>query len=390
MSLLLERTEPALTTRIFRKIEDIDASEWDQVFPEALEGYRFFKALDESGFDQFSFYYIMIFEDGRPAGAAPCFFMNYPLGTTVRGPFKRLFPFFQKVLPDFFNLKALICGLPMDQGRIGIKSGNPRAVLDEIIRCMDRIARDEGAGIVAFKDFGSEYAGLVDPIQSQGFYKFADLPSTDMEIPFASLEEYMKTLSRVSRDGLKRKLKKVAGLRLELEITRRMHPEVLAEAYGLYRQTEEHGEVQFERVPEKFFDAVARNMPEETRFFLWRMDGKLVAFAHGLVSGEHFIDLYLGLDYSLAYEHHLYFIRFRDLMNWCLGQRIKKYEMGPTGYEAKRRLGFKMIPLNIYVKHRTPWINSLLKLLCMALKPENFHEVLKDMKKGSAECIKTK
>ena len=186
---------------------------------------------------------------------------------------------------------------------------------------------------------------------------------------------------------MKRKLKKLdAGPPFDLEVTPRLSPEALSEAYGLYLQAVERGETQFEMVPGDFFSRVSENMPEATRFFLWRKDGKMVAFAYCLVSKDHLIDFYLGLDYSVAFEYHLYFVRFRGIMNWCIQNEIKKYNYGSTGYEAKRRLGFKMIPLSIYAKCRNPWINPFFKLLCRIVQPKNFHSVFKDMKEDISPC----
>ena len=125
-------------------------------------------------------------------------------------------------------------------------------------------------------------------------------------------------------------------------------------------------------------------MPQETKYFFWRMDKKLVAFALCFVSKDHFVDYYLGFDYSVAFDCHLYFVRFRDLMNWCIENRMKTYEMGTTGYEPKRRLGFNFIPQFVYVKHRLPWLHRPFKWLCHFLKPENFDPVFKEMRKKTS------
>ncbi len=125
-------------------------------------------------------------------------------------------------------------------------------------------------------------------------------------------------------------------------------------------------------------------MPGQTKYFLWRMNGKLVAFTFCLVSGERLIDYYLGLDYSVAHEYHLYFVKFRDLMKWSIVNKIKKYEMGSGGYDPKKRLDFKFTPLYAYAKHRSKWVNPFFKILCFLLKPENFEPLFKEMKTKSS------
>lgn len=370
--------------KVFRRIGEIPPEDWNPVFPRVLEGYPFFKSLDESGFDQFSFYYILVYEGEAPVGAAPCFLMNYPLETTLPGFLNQFVVSVKKRFPSLFNLKALICGLPMGQGRMGL-GGEGGQAFEKILETMDEIAKEEKAAVIVFKDFNLSYAPLLDPLQKRGFYKFESLPSTEMDVSFMSFEDYLKGLSRSSREGIKRKFKKLEGRgKIELEISDELNG-TLDEVHGLYLQTMakavREGETQFEIVPKEFFEKVSRNMPGETKYFLWRLEGKVVAFAFCLVSEERFIDYYLGFDYQVAYDYHLYYVRFRDLLNWCIAQKIKKYEMGPTSYESKRRLGFDFIRLFGYAKHRRPWVNPFFKILCALLRPENFDPVFKEMRK---------
>ena len=126
------------------------------------------------------------------------------------------------------------------------------------------------------------------------------------------------------------------------------------------------------------------NMPGQTKYFLWRIDGKLVMFLFGLVSKDMFIDYYVGFDYSVTHKYHLYFVKFRETLNWCIKNRIKQYEMGITGYEPKRRLGFDFVPLYIYVKLRNRALRPAFAFLCQFLKFENFDPSLKEGKRKRA------
>ena len=370
-----------LRTRIARRIEEIPPEDWIRVFPPVLENYHFFKSLDESNFEQFRFYYLLIYDHEDLVGATSCFLMNYPLETTIQGAPRYFLNAFKKIFPNLFNLRALICGLPMGPGRIGVRGENRGGVLRAILEGMEQIAREEKIPIVALKDFDPKDDVLLDPLQKEGFYKFRSLPNTELDVSFTSFDQYLKTLSPASRYDLKRKFKKVDGhVKIELEVSN--HPDhALEEIHGLYLQTSTRSEMQFEKVPKDFFEKVSKNMLGETKYFFWRIDKKLVAFTFCLVSGDRLIDYYLGLDYSIAYQYHLYFVRFRDLLNWCLAHKIKTYEMGNTSYEPKRRLGFNFLPLYVYAKHRNPRVNPFFKMLCRALKPDNFDPIFKGIEK---------
>lgn len=367
-----------METKIFRRIEEIPGHEWDRLFPGVLENHAFLKSLDESNPEQFSFYYITVWEDGRLAGAAPCFLMRYPLDTTVQGPLKSLVLAVKKYIPPLFELKALICGIPMGQGRIGFEGG-AAAMIEAVTAAVEQIAAEEKVPVVAFKDFAEAACLDLDALQSRGYYRFESMPSTEMPVAFHTFDEYLKSLGKTSRDGLKRKLKSAAKAGgIHLEIKDRLDADELEIVYRLYLETlERHEELTFETLPKIFFERAAENMRGEAKFFLWRIGGRIAAFAFCLVSGTDFIDYYLGFDYAVALDHSLYYVRFRDLLEWCIENGIKRYEMGVTAYEVKRRMGFRFMRLFVYAKCRNRWLNPLFHLLCRSLKPENFDPVFK-------------
>lgn len=378
----------ALRTRVIRRIGDISREEWDSVFPNVLESYTFFKTIDESNLKQFSFYYILVYKNKTLAAATACFLVNYSLDTSINGPLRRVSNAIKKVAPNIFSLKALVCGLPMGQGRIGIKSDDSEAALKAILRRMEQIAKKERAPVIAFKDFDHSYTGLLDPLQREGFVKLESLPTTELNVWFSDFEEYLKTLSSASRYDLRRKFKKVDKFaNLKMEIATSLDEATLADVYKMYLDIVDKHDMGFELLPIEFFKNLPKNMPKETKYFLWRIDGKLAAFLLCLVSDEMLIDYYVGLDYRIALEYHLYFLKFRDVLNWCIKNKIKRYEMGITGYEPKRRLGFDFIPLYLYPRIRNRALRPAFKMLCGLLKFDNFDPALK---KGKEQRKKEK
>jgi len=373
-----------LHTKVIRDITQISHEEWSRVYPQEFEGYGFFKTLQEAGLDQFEWHYILVYENEKLVGGAPCFLMHYPLDTTIQGPIKSVLLKIKEKFPRFLELRAMVCGLPMGQGRFGAVI-EPGEVVRAIYEALDALAASRKISLLGFKDFGVAECEWLDALQDEGFYKFESMPSTEMAVPFKSFDEYVKTLNRVSRDGLKRKLKKIdRAAPLPMEIRERLSEDELEQVHALYTQTlVRHGEMSFEIMTKNFFRHISDNMPAQTRYFLWRLDGRIVAFALCFVSAERMIDYYLGFDYALAYDLHLYFTRFRDLMKWCIQQKIPVYEMGNTGYEAKRRLGFGYIRLFVYAKHRNKFINPFFHLLCRCVRPENFDETFKHVRKAS-------
>lgn len=373
-------------TKVIRKIEEISPADWNAIFPDVLEGYHFFKTLDESGFDEFSFYYILVYKGKALVGATPCFLVNYSLDTSVNGPFRRISNSIKKLLPNVFSIKAIACGVPMGPGRIGI-SGEASDIIDAMLRRMELIARKEKAAILAFKDLDTAHKDMVDGhLAGKGFARMDSLPSAEMGIEYKDFEEYMKTLSGATRYDLRRKFKKVAStVRIDMEAADSVEGKALEEVYGLYMQTVNKHEMGFETAPIEFFANIGKNMTGRTKFFMWRIDGRMVAFVFCMVTKDLLIDYYLGLDYDVAHKYHLYFIKFRDVMNWCFKNGIKRYEKGVSGYEPKRRLGFGFNPLYIYAMHRNRAIRPIFRRACQLLKFENFDPILKEIRLENAK-----
>lgn len=374
------------TIKTANKITEFPVQDWNRVFPSTVENYYFSKTLDELRSLEFSFFYIMVYAGPDPVGAATCFTMNFPLDITVKGVFKFTLDFLKKMLPGIVSPKMLMCGLPMGLGRIGIAdSADKNKVIKCIYEALDGIAEKEKAPIIVFKDFGNEYNELLKPFTKQGFVKIESLPSTEMNVDFKNFDGFLQSLSPVSRNGLKRKFKKIDGkIKIELEVKPALGEPDLSRVYELYLQTVNLHNDGIEVVPKDFFIKISQNMPHEVKYFLWRIEGKIVAFAFCFVFKDLFVDYYLGFDYSLAYEYQLYFIRFRDLMNWCISNKIKKYEMGVTGYEPKRRLNFEFIRLYYYMKHRNRIFNIFFGFFSNLFKPSNFDPVFKEINNNPA------
>ena len=374
-----------LTTAVTKKIEDIPKDAWEKVFPDTIEGYDFFKVMDDSRFGQFSLYYVTVYDGSELIGAAPCFSVDFALDTSITGPAKRMLGLVKRAFPDFLSIRAFVCGVPMGQGHIGM-AGREEEVIGALLRKMEEIARHEKASVLAFKDFSHAYNGVLKPLLSNRFFKVDSLPYAEMDLDFDSFDKYLMKLSSASRYDLRRKFKKAdSSADIKMEIVESLDENTLKEVYGLYLQILNKHEVGFEVVPIEFFRNVSKHMPRETKFFLWRVRGKLVAFLLALVSDGLMVDYYLGLDYAVAHDLHLFFVKHRDVMKWCIANGIKRYEIGFSGYEPKKRLGFDFTPLHIYVRHRNRVINPLFRVMCKFLKFENFDPDLKKIARSLRE-----
>ena len=111
-------------------------------------------------------------------------------------------------------------------------------------------------------------------------------------------------------------------------------------------------------------------MPEETRFFLYRVNNNLIGFNFCLIQKDALVDKYLGFDYTISQQYELYYISFLNNVQWCLDEGKKSYLLSQGGNSTKCRMGAKLVPLRALVRFVNPVITFFIRLLSRFFMPE--------------------
>ncbi len=184
-------------------------------------------------------------------------------------------------------------------------------------------------------------------------------------------------LSKVYRKNLRRKFKALDGVpKIDMEVLSDGRA-IAGELHALYLQTHLRSRLRFETLTEEYFAEIGDRMPDRVRFFIWRQEGRMIAFNLCMVHDETLYDLDVGLDYAVALDLHLYFVTLRDLFEWSVNNGVKQYHTGPLNYDPKLHLRLLLAPYDLYAKHFTPWINPIFKLAMAYLQPTRHDPVLK-------------
>jgi hypothetical protein len=131
----------------------------------------------------------------------------------------------------------------------------------------------------------------------------------------------------------------------------------------------ERSNLQFEKLTERYFCGLGRLMPEKARFFVWRQGKTIVAFMSCLVEGDELRAEYIGLEYPVALDLHLYFYSFRDVVSWAIADGFKWYRSSALNYDPKFHLKHSLDPLDLYVRHTSKFINPIFRRLLPLLEP---------------------
>jgi predicted N-acyltransferase len=196
------------------------------------------------------------------------------------------------------------------------------------------------------------------------------MPATCLDLRFATFDDYLQRhLSHSMRKNLRRKFRaaaKAAPLRMSVatEVSA-----MAGEVHALYEQVLARSPLSFERLTPAFFAEIGKRMPDRTRFFLWRQNGRLVAFSLCLVHDGTIYDEYLGMDYGVALDLHLYFLTLRDVLSWAMAHGFHTYRSTPLNYDPKLHLGFSLAPLDLYVRAASPALQPLVRHILPFVQP---------------------
>ena len=351
---------------------------WKQVFQNKPKDHRYYEIVDETLKNDFEHYYLLLEDSsGRMRAIQPVFFVRQNLVEGVPGKIRSMVDAVRKIFPRFLTMRVLMVGCAAGAGDLGVlEENNGTWAANALEAILLKYARTNKASLVVFKDFYAQYRPALASLCSNGYARIPSMPMTRLLLPYANWDEYFRTLSKATRKDLRRKFRKGGrAAEIEMEVVSDIAP-LVDEIYPLYLAVHERSPLKFETLTKNYFHAIAQRMPEYGRFFIWRHNGKIVAFSFCLVCGETIYDECIGLDYSVALDLHLYFYTLRDIISWALQQGLKYYYSNPLNYEPKLHLDCELVPLDLYVRHTSALLNPIFCRVLKYLGPTRHEPVL--------------
>lgn len=345
---------------------------WLRAFAGQRKDHRFYELVEDTIRQGFEYRYFAIKDArGEVRAIQPFFLLDQDILAGVSG-LTKILAAVRRLWPRFMTMRTLMVGCAAGEGRI---DGDPPFFgafdpMPLLASALAPIARELGARLIVLKEFPAEYRDRLCCFEEAGFARAPSMPMTRLDIQFDSFDDYAKkTLSANTRRNLRRKFEAAErGMPIEMSVVRDIGS-VIGEVYPLYLQVFERSRLRFEKLTPEFFLRLGRTMPEKTRFFLWRQDGRLVAFALCMVQDDEIFGEYLGLDYRVALDLHLYYCVMRDVISWAIENGYARFRSGGLNYDPKLRMGHRLDPLDLYVRHTSPWLNRILKFAIPLIEP---------------------
>jgi hypothetical protein len=363
---------PKGTVRVATHAELETEPIWAGCFAHSRKDSRYYDLVDETLRDGFEHHYFVLEDEAATVRAIQPFFLldqDVLAGSSPR--IRALAAGVRQYLPRFLTLRTLMVGCAAGEGHLPFRS-HPEAhwTADRLEAALMSYARLAKAGLVVLKDFPADYRSALARLTKRGYVRLPSMPATRLNIAYGDFEEYCSSvLSRATRKDLRRKFRRAAMAEaITLEVTSDATSYV-DELYPLYLQVYERSTLRFEKLTKEFLAGIGRTMPDKVRFLIWRQGQKAVAFSLCMLQDDELWDEYIGLDYAVAFDLHLYFVTFRDTVRWAMSQGYRWYCSSALSYEPKARLRSELIPLDLYVSHTSALARLVLRFALPWLEP---------------------
>jgi len=364
--------------RIFARgdLENIDA--WQHAFAGKTKDHRFYEIVADTLDSKFEHHYLLL-EDraGKVRGIQPVFFVQQNLLEGIpalRAAVEKV----RRRFPRFLTMRLLMVGNAAGEGHLSVCAPEDEEwVANALYQVLEIFGKHSKASLVVFKDFPAIYREVLWKFAANDYTRVPSMPMTELTLDYTDFDHYVSTLGASTRKDLRRKFRRIAAAApIDVEVVTDLTPYV-DEVHPLYLQVHERSPLKFETLTKEYLSNLGRRMPDRARFFIWRQNGKAIAFSVALVHDGTIYDDYLGLDYRVALDLHLYFYTLRDILTWSLAQGLKRYRSSPLNYQPKLHLGCDLYPLDLYVRHTNPVLNKIFRPILKLLEPTRHDPVLK-------------
>lgn len=365
--------------RVVSRAELARCRRWSSAFAGHRKHHGYYELVEDTIRQGFDYRYFVIADGaGEVSAVQPFFLLDQDLLAGVGPGVAAAAKLARRLWPRFLKVRTLMVGCAAGEGHL---DGDESAHAVNAARLAAGIvaqARRLRARLIVLKEFPAQYREPLECFRRIGFTRVPSMPMTRLDIDYANFDDYMKrALNSATRRKLRRKFRIAAqSSPIESSILDDIAP-VIDAVYPLYLQVYERSKLRFEKLTKEFFCGLARMGPERVRFFVWRQEGRIIAFSFCMLEGEDFYPEYVGFDYSVALQLHLYHYIVRDMIAWAIAHGYKWLRSSPLNYDPKLHLRHRLDPTDLYVRHTSPLANVVLRRVLPLIEPTRYDRTLR-------------
>jgi predicted N-acyltransferase len=181
-----------------------------------------------------------------------------------------------------------------------------------------------------------------------------------MSPKWRTYEDYLASLTSKYRKTAKQIEKEVADAGCQIEELHNIeqHADRLHE---LYLQTHRNARLRLVTLPTEFIPALNARLGQDMRTTVARRDGEILGWVTTVRDGETAVGYYIGFDRPTNQNTPIYFRLLQAVVDDAIKLGARRLSLGRTALEPKARLGARPEPMRIWIRHRLPMLNVLVR-----------------------------
>jgi hypothetical protein len=371
--------QPTGRVRLMSRADLARCSYWQRAFADKRKDRRYYELVEDTIREGFDYQYFAIEDEhGEVIAIQPFFLLDQDLVAGVSFTIRLLIDSVRCAWPRFLKMRTLMVGCVAGEGHLDGDEPSLGSNAELLAAAVVTHGHDLKARLIVLKEFPAKYREPLRSFLSHGFTRVPSLPMTRLDINYSSFEDYMnRALNSATRRKLRKKFRASALVpAIEMSVVNDVAP-VIDDLYPLYLQVYERSKLHFEKLTKEYFCGLGRLMPDKVRFFVWRQEGRQIAFTLCMIEGDALYAEYIGLDYKVALDLHLYHYAVRDMTSWAIANGYKWLRSSGLNYDPKLHLRHLLDPIDLYVRHTSLIANTVLKRILPLIEPTRYDPTLK-------------
>jgi len=362
------------------RIDFLNEAAWDAV---AANGSLFLRrdvlrVIEKHGPDNVLPRYALVFREDKPVAALAVQIVTVTgkhvhneeksRGATLSSLRRALGPA-AKLATAKLNERLLVAGNLMSWGFHGIAFAageNPAKLWPGVAEALYRIRRAERllgqTNLVLVKDLTERESGL-ESLRRFSYRPMETEPNMVLALQPAwrSYDDYLGALDAKYRRNAKDHVKKLTAAGCAMETLTDLAPHA-GRLHELYLAVHQNASVRLVTLPPNFIPALAAALSNRFRCTVVRRGDALLGFVTTLRDGDTAIAYYIGFDRAAAAEGLPIYLRLlhatiADAISWGCA----RLSLGRTALEPKAALGAKPEAMSVWLRHRVPAMNWMMR-----------------------------
>ena len=365
-----DRTATSGSVEIMSRGEVMGCARWASAFAGKHKDRRYYELVEDTIQPDFVFRYFAIKdEDGSVCAVQPFFIIDQDLLLGMNTRLGGVIGFVRRLWPRFMKMRTLMVGCAAGEGHLD--------GAEQLHRASAKFCSIDHESCKGDERTADRVQGVFGTIPG-----FVAMPGASRLCPSAEHAQHptqhrLRQFRRLHEQGtgpgdarnLRRKFRAAGKASvIEMTVVDDVEP-IVKDIYPLYLKVYERSKLKFEKLTERYFCGLGQLMPNKARFFVWHQGKTIVAFMSCLIEGDELCAEYIGLEYPVALDLHLYFYSFRDVVSWAIANGFKWYRSTSLNYDPKFHLKHSLDPVDLYVRHTSKFINPILRRLLPLLEP---------------------